>query len=216
MGLSIPVVVAIVIGTPIDRCSLAAPRSPVPAPVVAVSSEKRDECPQLHRCAFASTNIPHRSALSEFVDQPTRLIDGTADGSFQVGAPGRARVANSTRRANHSRSPSSPEAKNISLYQNSDLRHKSGYPEPVLRDVLRSSRNVGHGMRWTQLASGVNSAGRERKLRTAKSCGPGAATVASIHAGPCWRGNGDKKRRSPGRARSKPSNHCAGKAGVSG
>ena len=39
------------------------------------------------------------------------------------------------------------------------------------------------------------------KLRTAKSCGPGAATVASIRAGPCWRGNGDKKRRSPGRAR---------------
>ena len=51
--------------------------------------------------------------------------------------------------------------------------------------------------------------------RTAKSCGPGAATVASIRAGPCWRGNGDKKRRSPGRARSKPSNHCAGKAGMS-
>ena len=39
------------------------------------------------------------------------------------------------------------------------------------------------------------------KLRTAKSCGPGAATVASIHAGLCWQGNGDKKRRSPGRAR---------------
>jgi len=31
-----------------------------------------------------------------------------------------------------------------------------------------------------------------------------AATVASIPAGPCWQGNGDKKRRSPGRARTKP------------
>src|SRR5213075_1579305 len=41
----------------------------------------------------------------------------------------------------------------------------------------------------------------KRKQRTAKSCGPGAATVPSIHAGLCWRGNGDKKRRSPGRAR---------------
>src|SRR5205814_2528065 len=41
----------------------------------------------------------------------------------------------------------------------------------------------------------------KRPRRTAKSCGPGAATVASIHAGLCWRGNGDKKRRSPGRAR---------------
>jgi len=34
-------------------------------------------------------------------------------------------------------------------------------------------------------------AGRTKTLqRTAKSCGPGAATLASIHAGPCWRGNG--------------------------
>src|SRR6185369_3559397 len=32
----------------------------------------------------------------------------------------------------------------------------------------------------------------------------------------CGVGNGDKKRRSPGRARRKPSNHCAGKAGVTG
>ena len=40
----------------------------------------------------------------------------------------------------------------------------------------------------------------ERLPRTAKSCGPGAATLASIPAGPCWRGNGDNKGRSPGRA----------------
>ena len=32
----------------------------------------------------------------------------------------------------------------------------------------------------------------------------------------CGVGNGDNQRRSPGRARSKPSNHCAGKAGVTG
>src|SRR5262245_44782451 len=39
------------------------------------------------------------------------------------------------------------------------------------------------------------------RQRTAKSCGPGAATLASIHAAPWWRGNGDNKGRSPGRAR---------------
>ena len=33
-------------------------------------------------------------------------------------------------------------------------------------------------------------------------------------AGLCRRGNGDNKGRSPGRARSKPSNHRAGKAGI--
>src|SRR3954469_15151707 len=36
------------------------------------------------------------------------------------------------------------------------------------------------GMRWTQPASGVNNTGRNAWRRTAKSCGPGAATVASI------------------------------------
>jgi len=54
----------------------------------------------------------------------------------------------------------------------------------------------------------------ETLRRTVKSCGPGAATLASIPAGLCWQGNGGKKGRSPGRARSKPSNHCAGKAGL--
>ena len=34
-------------------------------------------------------------------------------------------------------------------------------------------------------------------------------------SGLCGYGNGDKKGRSPGGARRKPSNHCAGKAGMS-
>ena len=59
-------------------------------------------------------------------------------------------------------------------------------------------------------------AGRERKQRTAKSCGPGAATVASIHAGPCWRGNGDNQRRSPGRARINRKTIARGKPGCLG
>ncbi len=65
------------------------------------------------------------------------------------------------------------------------------------------------------VASGGFARRAKSPQRTAKSCGPGAATVASILSGPCWGGNGDKKRRSPGRARSKPSNHCVGKAGMS-
>ena len=38
--------------------------------------------------------------------------------------------------------------KNILLYRNSDLRYRSIRPGP-LRDVSRSSRHVGHRMRWT-------------------------------------------------------------------
>ena len=56
----------------------------------------------------------------------------------------------------------------------------------------------------------------KRPWRTAKSCGPGAATVASIPAGPCWRGNGDKNRRSPGRARISRKAIARGKPGCPG
>ena len=66
----------------------------------------------------------------------------------------------------------------------------------------------------------VASGGFARWARTqaasAKSCGPGAATVASIRAGPCWRGNGDKKRRSPGRARISRQTIARGKPGCLG
>src|SRR2546421_7291372 len=48
-------------------------------------------------------------------------------------------------------------------------------------------------MRWTQPCSAYFLRATTARRRTAKSCGPGAATVASIRAGPCWRGNGDKK-----------------------
>ena len=64
-------------------------------------------------------------------------------------------------------------------------------------------------------ASGVFACQTKRRRRTVKSCGPGAATLASIRAALWQRGNGGKRGRSPGRARNKPSNHCAGKAGMS-
>src|ERR1700688_4145392 len=53
-------------------------------------------------------------------------------------------------------------------------------------------------------------------MRTAKSCGPDAPTLASSFAGFVPRDDGGKRARSPGRARNKPLNHCAGKAGCSG
>ena len=56
------------------------------------------------------------------------------------------------------------------------------------------------GMRWT-LRRQAGFCPTRSPQRTAKSCGPGAATVASIPAGLCWRDNGDNQRRSPGRAR---------------
>jgi hypothetical protein len=56
----------------------------------------------------------------------------------------------------------------------------------------------------------------ERLPRTAKSCGPGAATLAPIPAGLCWRGNGDNKGRSPGRARINRKTIARGRPGCPG
>jgi hypothetical protein len=56
----------------------------------------------------------------------------------------------------------------------------------------------------------------KRYQRTAKSCGPGAATVASIHVALWWRGNGDKNRRSPGRVRISRKTIARGKPGCPG
>src|SRR5436190_9031238 len=97
--------------------------------------------------------------------------------------------------------------------------------------------DVGHGMRWTrQRRCAIVIAGRRKTreqltphrrtmlLRTAKSCGPDASTLASSLAEaksarpgadqPYSRDDGDNKARSPGRSRSKPLNHCAGNAGL--
>ena len=70
-------------------------------------------------------------------------------------------------------------------------------------------------MRWPLRATVIPHRAKRFKQRTAKSCGPGAATLASIPAGPCWRGNGDNKGRSPGRARISRKPTSAGKAGMS-
>src|SRR5262249_44278783 len=68
------------------------------------------------------------------------------------------------------------------------------------------------GLRWQQLAS-ADLHPTTRLQPTAKSFGPGAAILVlrlriSV-------GNGGKKGRFPGESTYKPSNHCAGKAGMS-
>ena len=75
-----------------------------------------------------------------------------------------------------------------------------GHPGPhkgAFRD--RHERKV--GMRWTRSGATDESA----YLRTAKSCGPDAPTLASSSRGAeLLRGEGGNKARSPGRARRKP------------
>jgi hypothetical protein len=83
-----------------------------------------------------------------------------------------------------------------------------------MRGRCASSRNVGAGCDGR---CGVRCLHQTRRLqRTAKSCGPGAATLASIHAAPWWRGNGDNKGRSPGRARISRKAIARGKPGCLG
>ena len=78
--------------------------------------------------------------------------------------------------------------------------HSSAQPAPPRGTFARSSRNVVR-VAMDAAASGGFARRAKRPQRTAKSCGPGAATVASILSGLCWGGNGDNQRRSPGRAR---------------
>src|ERR1700736_6101236 len=96
-----------------------------------------------------------------------------------------------------------------------------------MRGASRIVTDVGHGMRWTRQrrargrdrragfpVSGHKARGRAMVLRTVKSCGPDASTPASSPAEACRPdrartkpyplGDGDKKARSPGRARNKP------------
>ena len=87
---------------------------------------------------------------------------------------------------------------------------------PIKRGrIARSSRTSGRNCDGRSDAARFLRAATA-KQRTAKSCGPGAATVASIRAGPCWHGNGDKKRRSPGRARISRQTIARGKPGCLG
>src|ERR1700682_1957108 len=99
---------------------------------------------------------------------------------------------------------SSPSAKNISLLRRPKSLLELRHPVPE-----RGAYHDRHG-RWVRdavdaAASGARIArGRMMLMRTAKSCGPDAPTLASSFAGFVPRDDGGKKARSPGRARSKP------------
>jgi hypothetical protein len=104
--------------------------------------------------------------------------------------------------------------KNILLYRSA--HPWSNAPSPR-RQEGRSRDRHGSVARVAMAAAASGVLHRAKRLqRTAKSCGPGAATVASILAGPCWRGNGDKKRRSPGRVRISRKTIARGKPGCLG
>ena len=134
-------------------------------------------------------------------------------------------------------SPSSiPSRKNIPLYRNSELRHRSKQPGPTKRGGSRVVRNAGRvavdaaasrtrgrGQGGLLSVSPGLRADERRCVRTAKPCGPGrrcygqalaeAACASTGAVSVNFAGAREARTNSaPGRARHKPSNHCAGKA----
>src|SRR6476659_3683537 len=106
------------------------------------------------------------------------------------------------RRANHfrlSECVSSPEIKYISLFQKCKPGYIHRHPVPT-RGALAIVTNVGRG------CGGRESCDRRARLkRTAKTCGPDVAVLASMHPWAIAFGAlGRQKSRSPGRARYKP------------
>ena len=81
-------------------------------------------------------------------------------------------------------------------------------PALIKRGASRSSRTLGAGCDGR-----VGALGRSARMRTAKPCGPGLPTLRSSSQAMTLRATVAIKARTPGRARDKPSNHCAGNAG---
>jgi hypothetical protein len=83
------------------------------------------------------------------------------------------------RKAEHTTGRSIPLRKNIPLFRTQNRCHNT----PILpgkRGGSRSSRNRAVGCEGTLRRQACSSCRAKRLRRTAKSCGPGAATVASI------------------------------------
>ncbi len=72
------------------------------------------------------------------------------------------------------------EIANFSLRRRANQWHKSAQPVPPRGTLAHSSRKRGAGCNGPLLASGDFFTRRNARQRTAKSCGPGAATLASI------------------------------------
>ena len=98
---------------------------------------------------------------------------------------------------------SSPSRKNILIFR----IHKSVYisRHPASQEGrFAVVTDVGCGMRWTRQRRSANTLrGRAALMRTAKSCGPDAPTLASSLRIQ-FAGDGGKQARSPGRARRNP------------
>ena len=94
--------------------------------------------------------------------------------------------------------------------------HKLAPARATMRGRFAVVTNVGAGCDGRCGVRRDHSCPTKRWQRTAKSCGPGAATLASISAGPCQRGNGGKTGRSPGRARISRKAIARGKPGCLG
>jgi hypothetical protein len=104
--------------------------------------------------------------------------------------------------------------KNILLYRNSDLRYQSAVPGH-LRDVSRSSRYVGPGCDGRCGVRRGHFRRTKTPQRTAKSCGPDAATLAlSRRSDPT--ATGARKAASPGRARISRKTIARGRPGCLG
>ena len=85
-----------------------------------------------------------------------------------------------------------------------------------MRDVRAIVTERGAGCDGRLLRQRGANRADETRQRTAKSCGPGAATLASIRAAPWQRGNGDNKGRSPGRSRISRKTIARGRPGCPG
>jgi hypothetical protein len=109
---------------------------------------------------------------------------------------------------------SSPRMKNILLYRIRNWEHNPRRPAPTEgRFAIVTIRRARDAM--DAVASGDPFTGRERSQRTAKSCGPGAATLALSR----WSdppATGARKAASPGRARISRKTIARGKPGCLG
>jgi hypothetical protein len=111
-------------------------------------------------------------------------------------------VANSARRANH---PVSCQGRKSKYFSLPEFRFTvSTMPSRAHGGTFRDRHDTQGAGCDGRCERQVIFTGRKRWQRTAKSCGPGAATLASSYVGESPRGDGGKRGRSPGRARRKP------------
>jgi hypothetical protein len=101
--------------------------------------------------------------------------------------------------------PVQPLLQKDSGFRRTQIKSTSQPSRPHKRGVSRSSRTLGTGCGGRGSVRRAAARGRVMLIsRTVKSCGPDAPTLASSFRRIICAGDGGKKARSPGRARSKP------------